>query len=149
MWYYPKGTTNILSLNTLKNHHHVTYDSKDQDGGFKVHTSQGIIEFMPCKSGLHYLDLKDKNEVGLALVTKVRENFEGYIKKQVEGAIKACCLQAKPGHLSSKDFKAMVHANLIANCPVTTENISHAHELFGENLVGLKGKIVQKTQSKW
>ena len=55
-----------------------------------MHTSQGIIEFIPHESGRHYLDLKDKEEEGTILVTTIRENFEGYTKKQVEGAIKAC-----------------------------------------------------------
>ena len=64
------------------------------------------------------------------------------MKKQVEGAIEAHCPQAKFGHPSRKDFKGMVHINLIANCPVTPENISHAHQLFGENLAGWWGKTV-------
>ena len=98
---------------------------------------------------LHYLDLECKKEIGMALVMMVQENFEGYTKKQVESAIKTCCLQAMLGHFSRKDFKVMVNANLIANCPVTPENISHTHQLFGENLAGLRGKIVQKKQSKW
>ena len=37
----------------------------------------------------------------------------------------------------------MVHANLIANCPVTLENISQPHEFFGKNLAGLTEKSVQ------
>ena len=60
----------------------------------------------------------------------------------MEGAIKACHLQAMLGHMSKNDFKGMVHDNLIANSPVTPENISHAHQLFGENLAGLGRKTV-------
>ena len=143
VWYHPNGITNILSLKTLKKRHHVTYDSSDRDGVFKVHTSQRIVEFFPHESGLHYLDLKDHKEAGIALVTTIRENFEEYTKKQVEGAIKACHLQAMFGHLSRKDFKGIiVHGNLIANCPITPENISHIHQLFGEKLAGLRGKTV-------
>jgi len=48
------------------------------------------------------------------------------------------------GHPSRKDYKSMVFANLIANCPVTPENISHAHKLVGENLAGLRGKTVRR-----
>ena len=109
-----------------------------------MHTSQGIIEFIPHESDLHYLNLKDKEEEGTTLVTTIRENFEGYMKKQMEGAIKACCFQAMLGHPSRKDFESMVHANLFANCPVTPENISHLHQLFGEDVAGLRGKTVQK-----
>ena len=38
----------------------------------------------------------------------------------------------------------MICGNLIANSPMTTENISEAHQLFGENLAGLRGKTVCK-----
>ena len=99
---------------------------------------------MPHESGLHNLDLKKNEEAGLALFTRVGENFEGYTKKQVKGAIEAHWLQAMLWHPSRKDFEGMICANLIANCPVTPENISHAHQLFGENLAGLRGKTVQK-----
>ena len=122
----------------------MTYYSKDRKGVFKVHTSQGVMEFMPHESGLHYLDLKEKEEAGVALVTMIGDNFEGYMKKQVEGTIDARLFQAMLGHSSRKDYGSMVCANLIAICPVTLENISHAHKLFSENLAGLRGKTVQK-----
>ena len=66
---------------------------------------------MPHQSGLHYLDLKEKQEAKIALVTMMRDNFEGYMKKQVEGAIKARHFQAMLGHPSKKDYESMVHAN--------------------------------------
>ena len=114
-----------------------------------MHTNQGVVEFMPHESGLHYLDIKENEEAGIALVTMSRVNSEGYTKRQVEGAIEACHLQAVLGDPSRKDFEGMVQANLIANCPVAPENISHTHQLFGKNLAGLRGKTVQKKQSKW
>ena len=82
VWYHPKTISNILSLMTLKR-------SQDRDGIFEVHTTQGIVAFIPHKSGLHYLDLNDNEEVATAMVMMIKENFEGYTKKQVEGAIKA------------------------------------------------------------
>ena len=127
----------------------MTYDHKDTKGVLKVHTSQGIMEFMPHESRLHYLYLKEKEEAGVALVTMIQDDFEGYKKKQVEGAIKAGHFQAMLRHPSRKEYKSMVQANLIANCPVTPENIFHPHKLFGENLAVLRGKTVQKKQSKW
>ena len=107
-----------------------------------MHTDSGIVEFIPHNSGLHYLELKDNEEAGVTLVATVRENFEEYTRKEVEGAIKACCLQAMLGHHSRKDFEGMVHLNLIAKCPVTPEIISHAHQLFAENLAVVSGKTV-------
>ena len=142
VWYHPEGIVNILSFKTLKNRHHVTYKSRDRESVFKVHTTHRVVEFMPQESRLHYLDLKGNKEAGIALVTTIRENFEGYIKKQVEGGINARQFQAMLGHPSRKDYKSMVCANLIANCPVTPENISHAHKLFSEKLAGLIGKTI-------
>ena len=43
VWFHPKGIANILFLKTLKNRHHVTYDSQDQDGFFKVHTNEVVV----------------------------------------------------------------------------------------------------------
>ena len=73
VWYYPKGIPNILLPKTLKEFHHVTYNSQDRDGVFKVHTKSGIIEFIPHKSGLYYLDQKDNEDVGIALFTTGRK----------------------------------------------------------------------------
>ena len=45
---------------------------------------------MPHDSGLHCLDFKEQEEAGVALVTMIQDNFEGFTKKQVECTIKAC-----------------------------------------------------------
>ena len=82
--YHPKGIVNILSLKTLKKQHHVTYDSKDRGGVFKMYTKDGVIEYIPHESGLHYLDHKDQHESGVVLVSMIRNNFEGYSKHEVE-----------------------------------------------------------------
>ena len=63
------------------------------------------------------MDLKEKQEGGITLVTTIRDNVEGYTKKQVKGAIKARRFQVMLGHPSWKDYESMVHAILIANCP--------------------------------
>ncbi len=43
----PDCITNVLSLYLLGQKHHITYDSKDCGGVFKVHTSKGLLEFKP------------------------------------------------------------------------------------------------------
>jgi len=89
------GIANVLSLFLLGQKHHITYDSKDRGGVFKVHTSDGILEFMPTSKGLHALSLKDNPGAAHLLVTSstvappdhlhavatVRDNFEGFTKK--------------------------------------------------------------------
>ena len=63
VWYDQKGITNILSLKTLKNQHNVTYVSKDMDGIFKVHTTQGVVEFMSMKEGYTTLTSRRKTRL--------------------------------------------------------------------------------------
>ena len=43
----------------MASRHHVTYDSADQGGGFKVHTTSGLVEFKPSKRGLHSLNMAE------------------------------------------------------------------------------------------
>ena len=65
----PDGIANVLSLFALGQKHHITYDSKDRGGVFKVHTSEGLLEFTPTKKGLHALDLKTNPQAAHLLVT--------------------------------------------------------------------------------
>jgi hypothetical protein len=58
----PDGIANILSIFHLGQKHHITYDTKDQGGIFKVHTSDGLLEFKPTNKGLHVLDLHAKSQ---------------------------------------------------------------------------------------
>ena len=46
-------------------------------------------EVLTPKNGLHYLDLNTEKNSGIALVTTVTDNYKDYIKKEIEGAIKA------------------------------------------------------------
>ena len=71
------------------------------------------------------------------------DKFEGYTKHEVEGAVRAHCLQGMLGHPFQKDFEGKVHANIIANYPVTQKDVTNAHVLFGQNLPGLQGKTVR------
>ena len=144
VWYHPEGVANILSLKTLKTRYHVTYDSKDNGGIFKVKTENGEIQFLPHFNGLHYLDMDRGEESAVTLVTTVQDNLQGYSKKQVEGAKKARELQAMVGHPSTRDFEKMVHANLIANCPITENNIAITNAIFGGYLAGIRGKTTRR-----
>ena len=53
-----------------------------------MHINIGTVEFVSHESGYYYLDMKDHEDVAIALVTIIRENFEGYIKILATGAIK-------------------------------------------------------------
>ena len=48
------------------------------------------------------------------------------------------------GYPSEKDFKNMVHAGMIPNCPITLDYIKNDNIIFGPNAPSLKGKMVRR-----
>jgi len=108
VYLHTSGIANVLSLHKLGKKYHITYDSQDRGGVFKVHTPKGVVEFIPTSKGLHYVDLSTTPEAAYMLVnassddeeeqehedhnlhvTTVRDNFEGFTKKQVQQAHRA------------------------------------------------------------
>jgi hypothetical protein len=79
VYHNPYRIANVLSLESTKVKHRVTYNSWDRDGVFKVHTKEGIVEFKPSEKGLHYYDKsEDGSNFECMLVNTVRDNFEGH-----------------------------------------------------------------------
>ena len=81
----------------------------------------------------------------VALVQTVRENYEGYTKRKVLRANKACRAQAMIGNPSKGDFKGMMSSNMIKNCSVTPSDIANTKEIFGPALASVQGKTVCHT----
>ena len=141
--YSPHGICNVISFRTMKRLYHITYESNPNDreiAAFEIHTPFGIVKFRLCDLGLHYLDLSEGNNSEILcsqLVPMVRENFEGYSKSDVIGAIKARNLQSMIGGVAQADYKGMVHEKMIADCPVDNNNLKNAHTIFGPDLAGL------------
>ena len=73
---------------------------------------------------------------------KVRDNFEGFTKKEIEGAIKAWEMQVMLGHPSRNNLENVVYV-LIAKCPISKNNIINAYAIFGDNLTRLRGKTIR------
>jgi len=57
VYHNPNGIANVLSLKLVAEKHRVTCDSWDQNGVFKVHTKDGVVEFKPSERGLHHVDM--------------------------------------------------------------------------------------------
>jgi hypothetical protein len=124
------------------------------------------LEFHPTTNGLHIVDLKQIPEAAYLLVNDIdiddnisradsspdhqvhvntlRQNFEGYTKKQVQQAERACCLMGMVAHPSKRNFQqAMVHLNMLKDCPVTNDSICNAHNIYGLDLASIRGKTVE------
>ena len=75
-------------------------------------------------------------------VTTVRTNFEGFSRKQVEGAMAARCLMGMVATPSPRDFEGMVRLNMLKDCPITNDDITNASKIFGTDLATIRGKTV-------
>ncbi len=154
------GITNVLSLFLHSKKHHITYDSHDCRGVFKVHTSGGLVEFKPTSHGLHALDLHDNPNAAHILVTStypneahlhvntVRENYEGFTPKQIKWAHEACHLMLMTGVPSECAFLSMVHLNQLKDCLIMHDDIKIAHTLFGPDLANIRGKTVRQSPKR-
>ncbi len=92
--------------------------------------------------GLPYIDLK-QNHTGLCLIKTVRNNYEGFTKKEIALANEARKAMAKIGHPTEREFTKMVRHKMITNCPITAKDIANANKIFGPDLPGMRGKTTQ------
>ena len=146
VYYDEDGIANVLSLKSIAARHLVTYNSRDRGGVFIVHTPDGVLEFAPTPAGLHVLDLTKvpHTDVAAMLVNTVADNYEGYTKREVVKAHEARRFQRMVGCPSDRDFQGMVREKLIANCPVTVNDVHNANQIFGPDLANLRGKTVRR-----
>jgi hypothetical protein len=130
VYFNSRGIAYVLSLYHLGSKFRVTYDSSDCNGVFQVHTKQGVVEFKPTPNGLHALNLKDNPKAAFLLVNDadaqmphvdhiqmhvntVQANFNGFSRKQVEGAMAAHRLMGMVATPSLRNFEGMVCLNML------------------------------------
>jgi hypothetical protein len=77
-------------------------------------------------------------------VNTVRDNFEGFTKKQVQQVHRARRLMSMLASPSEQDFQGLVQSHMLLECPVTHEDVKNTHTIFGPNLANIRGKTVQK-----
>jgi len=117
------------------------------------------VEFKPSECGLHYIDVSaemdvvqhmlvtadmseeeekyDKEDESVTkecmMVTTVRGNLEGYTRHEIGKAKETRRLQGMIGNPTEKELEGMVREKLIANCPVTVQDVHNANRIFGPN----------------
>jgi hypothetical protein len=145
VWFNNQAITNIFSYAEMAQRHRITYDSDTEDA-FIVHLPDKQVKFTKTNQGLYIFKPKiiktKKNSV--QLIQTIDENKAFFTNRQFARAKKARDLYHALGTPSVQDFKAMLRMNIIANNPVTIEDIEIAEQIFGSDIGSLKGKTTRK-----
>lgn len=143
IWVNEDGTANILPLSELTKIYQKTFDSA-KSNKFTVHTKGGEVVLENNEIGMPYIDL-DKSDhcAALCFIQTVHEIFAGFTKREVEEARSAHEAQAMIGNPTTREFRNMVHANIISNCTVTEQAIKNAELIFGPQLAGVHGRTTR------
>ena len=48
------------------------------------------------------------------------------------------------GYPTNRGFLGVVHGRMISNCPVTKNVVTDAHQIFGPDLGGIRGRMVRR-----
>jgi hypothetical protein len=144
VWFSEDAMTNILSLSQVKQEYDVSYDGDD----FIIHRAKlgyPDMVFKPHSSGLHVLDVNDsRSQASYSFVETVAENMKLFTKRQIASAQQAHNLQAGLGFPSVQDYKWIVKANMLKDCPVIHQDVDVALKVWSNKVPMLKGKTVRQ-----
>ncbi len=114
-----------------------------------------MVEFKPTPKGLHVLNLKHNPDAAFLLVNDadltygkspvptIRQNYEGFTKRQIQQATQARRIMGMIGAPTEREFQLLVRLNLLKDCPISNTDIINAHNIFGPDLTNLRGKMVR------
>jgi len=138
-WYDQGGMANVLSLPWLeKEGYHVKYDSDDP---YYLVSKNGMSwKFYKNENGMPSAKFSKKD--GMQFIQTIRDNCEGYTKKEVEKAQLARKASALLGSPSDRDLKYLVSTQL-NDCPITVHDVTRANSIYGPDLKALRGKTVR------
>jgi hypothetical protein len=141
VWCSKDVIANILSLSNVKEKYPVKYDSEGGNN-FTVVKHDNDVVFEQSPAGLYYHDTGNR---AFVMVNTIKENCEGFTRREVDKAKEARGALALVRYPSPKDCMNMVRSNMIKNCPISPTDITNAHKLFGPDIATLKGKTVRRT----
>ncbi len=121
----------------------ILYDTTNTGGEFVVHTPNGGVRFKKNDLGLPYINLKD-SKAAVCLINTIRGNSEGYTKRQIKEADEARRALSMVGGPTEAEFTQMVRRNHLPNCNINPNAIKQANEIFGPNLIGIRGKTTRR-----
>jgi hypothetical protein len=150
---------NIFGFTKMADQHRITYDSDIKDA-FLVHTEDGnTLKFEQTPEGLYanrppqeFLNKVARSKTKPArkqnFVSMVKENLEGFTKREIEDAMVARKLYHASGCPTVDSLKMMIRMNQIKNCPVTVNDVNNVTKIWGPDIGALKGKTTRRTPSR-
>ena len=152
VWLNERGVANLLSIPELEEHGYKVETHTDRD--WVVTSPQGKRTIFKrdtgvCK-GMPYIDLREHGEEGIAMISTVRERFDGHTQKEVKKAILSRVVRRQIGHPSEKHFESIVSEKNAPNfdSPVTVADVRRAKVIFGQEREGLRGYSVRKAPKR-
>ena len=140
MWLNTEGIASVFSIPALKRQgFRITYDS--DDGFYTVSDRRGAsVRFVEDEDGLPCIEV----ETAVAFVQTVRNNFEGFTKREVEKAKLARLAAGRLGHPSARDMEYLVSNKSLSDMPFDLKALRDADTLFGPNIAAVRGKTVRQ-----
>ena len=142
VWFTEKAITNIVGANSIVDTHNFWYD--DSTRAFVLSNKKTGRKSYFIHSNKMGLWIKTSTKPTSHAIQTVPKNKEGFTKKQILRATIARALQHNLSFPTVENFKAIVQANGIRNCPITVEDIANAEKIFGPSVSGLKGKTKRR-----
>ena len=78
------------------------------------------------------------------VIESVKENLAGFTDREISQARRARALYYMAGAPTIENFKHLLWANMIQDCPVTVKDVDLAEKIFGPDIGALKGRTVRK-----
>jgi hypothetical protein len=118
----------------------------NKENAFTIYLPDKRIKFTKTDQGLYVFKpkIRKTNRIESQFVNTIDKNKTFFTTQQVDKAKQARELYHALGTPSIQDFKAILCMNLIANNPVTTEDIEIAKEIFGPDIGSLNFKTIRK-----
>ena len=147
VWYDPKAIANILSLQRVRDHYHITYDSAHRK--FIVTKPSGKeFAFQESEGGLHYLDTtcpqgeqqQQQQQGHVFAVNTVRDNKKNFTNNDYLRVVRAQELQVMVRHPLDKALIKILKTRSLPSCPVTPRDVLITNKLFGPKISALIGK---------
>ena len=77
-------------------------------------------------------------------IITVKDNMQGYTTRQIKKADEARKLYHIIGTPTVENFKGLIKMNMIANNPITVEDVDRAEKIYGQSIYSMKGKTTRK-----